>query len=126
MKSLKYLLSGFCTIAILASTNSATAAEFKASDDPLKEPSVEVLVSQIQTAKRQKSKRGDDAKDLADKWVREHKFKQGWDKDKQRIVQVGWSGFNTDDPAWDDSYITARSLAAMEAKLVAKAKESLV
>ena len=58
MKSLKYLLSGFCTIAILASTNSATAAEFKASDDPL------AVVSQLQTQKKPTSQREKDAEEL--------------------------------------------------------------
>ncbi len=116
MKSLKYLLSGFCTIAILASTNSATAAEFKASDDPL------AVVSQLQTQKKPTSQREKDAEELAIEYIKDNKLPDVWDDKNKQMVAYGVSMFDVDDPAYDNSYVTARSLMATEAQLLAKAK----
>jgi len=115
MKSFKFLLFGFCTIAILASTNSATAAEFKASDDPL------AVVSQLQTQKKPTSQLGKDAEELAIKFIKDNNFPTVWDDKNKQMVAWGVSMFDVDDPAYDNSYVTARSLMATEAKLLAKA-----
>ncbi|MGF1715948.1 hypothetical protein [Photobacterium chitinilyticum] len=47
---------------------------------------------------------------------------EGWDSKKKRLFVVHSESFNTEDPSYDDSFITKRSTYAMLATMGAKAK----
>ena len=46
----------------------------------------------------------------------------GWDDQKKRFVAVGWAGFDSEDPTYDDSFMIKRSLQSMVATMDAKAQ----
>lgn len=47
---------------------------------------------------------------------------EGWKKDKKRLFVINTETFNTEDPSYDDSFVTKRSQYALIAAMGAKAK----
>jgi len=88
----------------------------------LAEASSTELVSKLRTEQAPLSVPGKDASEIAKDYLRRKGLKRGWDDERQRAITLGVAVFDSEDPAYDDTYITARSLAAMEAKLEAKAQ----
>lgn len=63
-----------------------------------------------------------DAKDLADKYLEDNQLHESWNEEKKIFIAVGEAVFDSEDPSYDNSFITKRSLKSMEAILDAKAK----
>ncbi len=63
-----------------------------------------------------------DAKDLADKYLDDNNLNESWNEDKKMFVAVGEAIFDSEDPSYDNSFVTKRSLKSMEAMLDAKAR----
>lgn len=80
-----------------------------------------VAVSQIQ-AIQPKFTPSKTAFDQAREFVKEQGVKQGWDAEREMYVQIGTAYFDNEDPAYDSTFVTKRSLASMQATLEAKAK----
>ncbi|ANS85277.1 hypothetical protein VSVS12_01510 [Vibrio scophthalmi] len=49
-------------------------------------------------------------------------WQQGWDADKKRLFVVNMQQFDSEDPSYDDSFVTKRSQYAMIATMSAKAE----
>ena len=62
------------------------------------------------------------AGELADEYLSENGLNRSWNENEKLFVAVGEAFFDSEDPSYDDSFITKRSLASMDAMLEAKAK----
>jgi len=62
------------------------------------------------------------AENQANIYLEKNRLYQGWNDEKKIFIVVGQASFDSEDPSYDDSFITKRSLKTMEATLDAKAK----
>lgn len=62
------------------------------------------------------------AESLVDDYLKDNDIRLSWNDDKKIFVAVGEAFFDSEDPSYDDSFITKRSLKSMDAMLQAKAK----
>lgn len=62
-----------------------------------------------------------DAEDQLNQYLATKGLHSGWIKEKNMYISTGVAFFDSEDPSYDDSFITKRSMKSMEAKLNAKA-----
>ena len=55
-------------------------------------------------------------------YLSQRSVQKGWNADKQIFISVGTVYFDSEDPSYDDTFVTKRSLKTMQATLEAKAK----
>lgn len=60
--------------------------------------------------------------EMADNFLKKANYHRGWNPNKETFIAVGTSVIDCEDPSYDDSFITKRSLKSMEAILDAKAQ----
>lgn len=65
---------------------------------------------------------GGSAEDQANDYLKKHGLSQGWNSEKKMFISVGQASFDSEDPSYDDKFITIRSLKTMAATLDAKAR----
>ncbi len=81
-------------------------------------PSVQVT-NQLQAAPAISQPEAD-ASELAYNFIEKGHVTEGWNSDKKIFVAVSEAIFDSEDPSYDDSFVTKRSLKTMEATLEAK------
>lgn len=62
-----------------------------------------------------------DAEDQLNQYLATKGLHSGWIEEKKMYISTGVAFFDSEDPSYDDSFITKRSMKSMEAKLNAKA-----
>jgi hypothetical protein len=63
-----------------------------------------------------------DAASQAKAFVTDQGLALGWNEDRKQMIVIGSASFDSEDPSYDKSYITKRTLKTMEATLDAKSK----
>ncbi|NJB68499.1 hypothetical protein GGQ74_002172 [Desulfobaculum xiamenense] len=61
-------------------------------------------------------------RDMVDEYLERSGVYEGWNEDKQVYVSIGEAAFDSEDPSYDDTFITKRSLKSMEAVLDGKSR----
>jgi hypothetical protein len=115
MKSglLNVVVASFCaTLAV----GTASAAKFESS------PPANEVAQRLQEAPKPEFVPDMTAEDQALEWLDTNEIEEGWDDQKKRYVAVGWAGFDSEDPTYDDSFLIKRSVQSMVATMDAKAQ----
>lgn len=63
-----------------------------------------------------------DIDEMTDNFLKKANYHRGWNPNKETFIAVGTSVVDCEDPSYDDSFITKRSLKSMEAILDAKSQ----
>jgi len=92
------------------------AVEFKA-----KEASSAEVVSHLQSMQPDQDSKMD-AEEQANAFLEKAGMSTTWDTERNQLIQIGVASFDSQDPSYDHSFITKRSLKSMEAVLDAKAR----
>ena len=83
--------------------------------------SVEQVVSDMQTSDY-RPEPVKTAEEQAADFVYNEGLSEGWNSNQEMFIAIGSAEFDSEDPSYDDSYATKRSLKAMQAMLEAKAR----
>ena len=83
--------------------------------------SSEAEIVEAQNAAPAPNRTSANARNSARQWIRDKKFKQGWDPDKNRMIVVGNAGANIG-PGEMEDFIDIRNSLYVEAELQAKAR----
>ena len=110
---LNVVIASFC---ITLAVGTASAAKFESS------PPANEVAQRLQEAPKPEFVPDVTAEDQALEWLDTKGIEAGWDDQKKRFVAVGWAGFDSEDPTYDDSFMIKRSLQSMVATMDAKAQ----
>lgn len=106
---------------ILGTVNNTVAAEFVENEAVVYEDTGTNSINKIQEMPVP-TYQAADAEEQAYNWLDNTPFNSGWNDDKKVYVSLGTAFFDSEDPSYDNSFITKRSLKTMEATLNAKAE----
>ena len=130
MKTLMIKLAFAATVAVGAGAMFAqeTMAEATASAETATQPEVvndggvEAVREAEAAAPAEPPKKIKNAKDEVTAWVKDKKWRRGWDSKKKRFVQIAAEDFDCDDPAKVQNVMVQRDMTVKRAVLMAKAE----
>jgi len=104
------------SIALLVGSSSSFAVEFDAESATSEE-----VVTHLQSVDTEPEYQMD-AEEQAQDFLNQQGLGTIWDSGRSQLIQIGVASFDSEDPSYDNTFMTKRSLKTMEATLDAKAK----
>ena len=108
---LNVIVASFC---IALAVGTASAAKFESS------PPANEVAQQLQEAPKPVFLPDMTAEEQAQDWIGTHGIEAGWDNVKKRYVAIGWGAFRSENPTYDDTFMTKRSVQSVVATMDAK------
>ena len=109
--AMRWLMYGLVSVPMVLFSQAALSAQ----------ASSEAEIVEAQNAAPAPNRTSANARNSARQWIRDKKFKQGWDPDKNRMIVVGNAGANIG-PGEMEDFIDIRNSLYVEAELQAKAR----